>query len=348
MGHSESGNGDNYPETALLPDDGDDIEAGSVNVPFEALLDRTEWLREEFLARSFASTTFSTAGITEWTAPERVTCIILEGCGGGGGGGGGANGSTTANAYATGGGGGGGAQRQVVVVLVTPGTVYEIVVGAGGQGGPAAVSNNPGSDGGDGGDTIFREKASGTVLARFKGATGGRGGFLFVSPTRRGVVPGGAPFSAYRPVQLLWETGNETYGLLPVLSGPGAGGEGISSNLAGLPFVQPRNGSGSLEGRLGGPAGTAGTGPGASAPAGGPGGGGGASAYGSGYPGGDGGNGNGAGAGGNAPAFGAGGSAPGVGGGGGGGGGTGTSGSGGAGTPGLSGSSGVLILRPAA
>lgn len=331
----------------MLVDDGDPQTAAGINTPIEAIADGVEYATQLLEARSFASTTFSTSGIEEWTAPALVTRVQLEGCGAGGGGGGGANGGNAANSYAVGGGGGGGAQRHVTTVSVTPGTVYEAVVGAGGTAGAAAVGTGDGGDGGDGGDTIFREKLSGTVLARFKGASGGRGGFLFVSSARRGVAPGGAPFSCSRPAQLLFETDNTTMGLQPTIIYPGAGGDGVSSNIPGLPSAQARVGCGSLEGRSGGNAGIAGTGPGSAAPAGGPGGGGGASAYGNGYAGKDGGNGNGSGAGGAAPSSGGGSSAAGIGGGGGGGGGTGTT-SGGAGSAGTGGNSGILILRPVA
>jgi hypothetical protein len=40
-----AGSSATYPTTYLIPSDGDDIDAASVNVAFEALGDRTEWLR---------------------------------------------------------------------------------------------------------------------------------------------------------------------------------------------------------------------------------------------------------------------------------------------------------------
>jgi hypothetical protein len=46
MATQKTGNGAAYPASTLIPDDGDTQPAASVNVAFEALLDRTEWLRE--------------------------------------------------------------------------------------------------------------------------------------------------------------------------------------------------------------------------------------------------------------------------------------------------------------
>jgi hypothetical protein len=82
-----------------------------------------------------------------WTAPSGVTAaqIILVGAGGGGGGG-----STNVA-----GGGGGGGQVTVINYAVTPGTAYQVNIGAGGLGGQSSLtsatdvlSTLPGANGG--------------------------------------------------------------------------------------------------------------------------------------------------------------------------------------------------------
>ena len=86
-----------------------------------------------------------------FTVPTGVTAIEVVAVGGGGGGGGG-------NDVSAGGGGGGGqvVQRQV---NVTPGTTYNIAVGAGGHGGQGALTSSSDNvntqPGGVGGTTTF-------------------------------------------------------------------------------------------------------------------------------------------------------------------------------------------------
>lgn len=46
MGHQEAGDGSAYPVSFQIPDDGDSMNASSVNVAYEALADRTAWLKE--------------------------------------------------------------------------------------------------------------------------------------------------------------------------------------------------------------------------------------------------------------------------------------------------------------
>lgn len=94
-----------------------------------------------------------------WTAPRGVTRVLIEAWGAGGGGGSG-------SAAGTGGGGGGGGAYQRGVVGVTPGVIYEVILGAGGSPGVAAR-------GSDGNDSQLRQAGSGTVLFS---ARGGRGG----------------------------------------------------------------------------------------------------------------------------------------------------------------------------
>ena len=78
--------------------------------------------------------TFSTVGTTTWTCPAGVTSVQVECWGGGGAGGGVAN-----VKYILAGGGAGG-NYQVATVQVVPGTVYNIVVGAGGVGARRAAA----------------------------------------------------------------------------------------------------------------------------------------------------------------------------------------------------------------
>lgn len=93
--------------------------------------------------------TFTASGT--WTAPAGVTSAQVVLVGGGGGGGGGSQNVA----------GGGGAGGQVIVrnLTVTPGTTYNVTIGAGGQGGQGAI--NGAADvvntlpGGNGSATIF-------------------------------------------------------------------------------------------------------------------------------------------------------------------------------------------------
>jgi hypothetical protein len=100
---------------------------------------------------------FTTPGATTWTAPAGVTKIWVEVYGAGGGGGV----LAAPNGVAPAGGGGGGVAKKLMTVV--PGTLYNLVVGQGGNGGGASPSN-----GTAGGASNF---ASGAVAA-----TGGAGG----------------------------------------------------------------------------------------------------------------------------------------------------------------------------
>lgn len=143
-----------------IPDDGDDLDAASVNVALEALADRTQFLAQRGVPRCDAFTASGT-----WKCPAGVTAVLVEGFGGGGGGGGGRTASTnTAHTFA-GGSGGGGSTLSSRVVPVTPGTTYTVTIGAGGT---AGTSN--GGDGGDGGDSSLGS------LATFPGGGKGWGG----------------------------------------------------------------------------------------------------------------------------------------------------------------------------
>ena len=96
-----------------------------------------------------------------WTAPTGVNQIFILGWGGGSGGGGGAAYSAT-NGPAPGGvvsgGGGYGSSPSLVTVPVTPGTTYNVIIGAGGAGGTGGVTTRlpaNGNDGSIGSDSLF-------------------------------------------------------------------------------------------------------------------------------------------------------------------------------------------------
>lgn len=276
-----------------------------------------------------------------WTCPAGVSEVLCIGWGGGGGGGGGGFGTAGANLYATGGGGGGSSQRVSQRIAVTPGTTYNVNVGAGGSGGAGN------SFGADGSPTTLTSGAS-TLFAAAGGQGGGRG-----IPAYGGApwVSGGAPTSS---APLAIKDTQCTLAESIVQRTPGGGG-GAGTNTAG------GVGCGSIDGLPGGNGGNAGTASGTYMPGGGGGGGGGAvmdralivaAGLGNGMPagtaGGNGANGNNAGAGG-AGSVGATSSYAnsGAGGGGGGGGGCGSStgGSGGAGGSGVSGALYIIQIH---
>lgn len=123
--------------------------------------------------------TFSTAGNQTWTCPTGVTSVEVE-CWGGGGGGGGAGAP-----YNAAGGGAGGSYVQVATMSVTPGTVYNLTVGAGGAGG-TTVSNAamPSVDnGGTGGSSYFGNSVAGNPSDAQVLAVGGMGGAGNVIPS---------------------------------------------------------------------------------------------------------------------------------------------------------------------
>ena len=90
---------------------------------------------------------FTTVGSTKWTAPPGVTSVEYLVVGGGGGSGGGFDYS--------GGGGGGGGMVLTGHLDVTPGTVYNITVGDGGEGGTSIRSPVSETDGSSGGNSVF-------------------------------------------------------------------------------------------------------------------------------------------------------------------------------------------------
>ncbi len=134
---------------------------------------------------------FSTPGTTTFTPPAGVKHIFAQGIGGGGGGGRGDAGGTTATNKPSGGAGGGASTESVVPLTLTPGTSYDIIVGAAGLG-----STTYGAHGGSGGDSRIQPTTSGSVtneLVCWPGACGGTsadgtltGGFPVGGPATRG------------------------------------------------------------------------------------------------------------------------------------------------------------------
>lgn len=333
MSENYDGDPTNYPTHVRLVQDGEPASQAFLALADQDLADRTAFLHALIATVTGAPVIYVAAGPTTWTAGPNDTRVELRGWGGGGGGGGGANGiASFTDRFPYGGGGGGAPLEASVIIDVVPGTVYEILCGAGGNGGAA------GADGSDGGDTIFRVQG-GATLATFKGAKGGKGGSFTSATTDFTLSLGGAPIVQYRP--------NLTAALTAVqfqqatyCYGPGYGGEGCGAHAG----ETSRVGAASVNGSPGGAAGAPGAASG-SYWGGGGGGGGAAGPGGGGLPGRDGGAGNNAGAGGAAPFAGAGGApGSGAGGGGGGAGGCGST-AGGAATSGYNGVGGSAILR---
>jgi hypothetical protein len=150
----------------------------------EAIFVATGWQLANGAGPGLRGREFTSTLPSEWTCPPGIFSINLEGWGGGGGGAGGDRGLAMAGVTGAvgyvlgggGGGGGGGAWRSQVQVPVVPGRVYEGLAGGVGAGGLRGQWSGPVRDacpGGVGGDSIFREKVTGNVLATFRGAEGG-------------------------------------------------------------------------------------------------------------------------------------------------------------------------------
>lgn len=115
----------------------------------------------------------TSAGSQNWTCPAGVYAVYVIAAGGCGGGGGGGGGKSSFYRYAYSGVGGGSGSVSPIIfstVNVTPGTVYALTVGAGGNGGTAGEVGNAGGAGGAGGVSKF-----GTLIEA-PGGAGGAGG----------------------------------------------------------------------------------------------------------------------------------------------------------------------------
>jgi len=198
------------------------------------------------------SQTFNTAGTYSFTVPAGVTSITVQAWGGGGGGAGDASSGNIGN-----GGGGGGAYAKVNIYSVTPGTSYQVIVGAGGSAGIA--TDGPG---GAAGNSTFNTSicvAAGGLGGQVNagGGTGGSGGLSASSTgdvrnnggngatgnSSAGGIGGGGGGSA--GTAAIGNAGNNATGGAAVTGG-GAGGNG-GSNSVGLSGSAPGGGGGGAE-----------------------------------------------------------------------------------------------------
>jgi titin len=169
--------------------------------------------------------TYSIVRSYTWTAPTGITSIDYLVVGGGGGSGGG---------YDTGGGGGGGGGMVLSGTLsVTPGTVYDIVVGDGGMGGTSVRTSLPEINGSPGNDSSFD-----TIVA-----LGGSGGYA----SRHGnpSANNGGGSAAIDPTTA--SNGGNGGGSIGDGNGSGGGGGGSLGNGAnGAPSLGGAGGSGTV------------------------------------------------------------------------------------------------------
>lgn len=123
------------------------------------------------------------------TIPNDVYCVWADGCGGGHGGGGG-------DPTPGGGGGGGGAALACKGLLLsaTPGDVWTLTIGAGGNGGAA------GADGIEGGSTIITSSLFGQLLNLVAPMGGGHGrkGTASAGGAAGCTIPYGTSVDTYR------------------------------------------------------------------------------------------------------------------------------------------------------
>lgn len=295
MSDPYAGNPALFPATYPIPEDSDPPTAANVNPAFEALGDRTAFLRA-MVAHAFVPIYVELlAGGTISIPANAAPFAFLEAVGGGGGGGAGAS-NPGNDTHASGGGGGGGALLLERIVIITPGEDHAGAIGAGGGGGTyAGLGSGHGSPGGD---TTLTRVSTATVIARARGANGGRGGLEAgnTGPNYMAWGIGGAPFSLQSGLFNLEFGASTTIQSMPDLnriSAPQHGGNGITSNialhhqteLAGIGLYMA-GGSAEFNGGVSGESSTAASG---SYRGGGAGGGGGAGPYGTGGGGGNGG-----------------------------------------------------------
>lgn len=181
-------------------------------------------------AKGQTTTSFTTAGNNTWTCPVGVTSVQVEAWGGGGGAGGaGAH-------FASTGGGAGGSYVRVASVAVTPGTTYQLTVGAGGTAGAGGAANS-GASGGTGGSSYFGNTAAGNSSGALVLAVGGAGSVgnnsAGTSTTSR-TVTAGATASNSGNIPSTGAAANTagTSGATPVsnANNSGAGGAGAGSS----------------------------------------------------------------------------------------------------------------------
>ncbi len=195
--------------------------------------------------------TFTTAGNATWLCPAGITSITVECWGGGGGGGGGAP-NTAAS------GGAGGSYSQFIMT-VTPGTTYNLRVGATGTAG-----TNTGGTGGTGGSSYFGNTVAGAPAGATTLAVGGVGGngSTAGSGTALGSTTGNIGNALY-----FYAGGNGAANVGTGSSGGGGGGAGNAApggNAAGITagVGGVGGGGGGAAGSTSNGAGAAGTAPG--------------------------------------------------------------------------------------
>lgn len=162
-----------------------------------------------------------------WRCPSDVTTILATGFGGGGSGGGGG----TSN----GGAGGGGTIQSTISITVTPGSLYAIVIGAGGTAVAASTNGNFGAD------TTFNAGHGVGLTGTWSGASGGG--------TSLG---GGQPFKATGGTSTQTNAGLAGYVSVAAggwgLNGPSAGTRnftgGFIGGAIGTTSTQPGGGGG--------------------------------------------------------------------------------------------------------
>lgn len=202
-----------------------------------------------------------------WVCPGGITRVRLVMYGGGGGGGGGAGGTNQVGWFTCGGGGGAAALQTEIELAVTPGTIYEAVVGAGGPGGLGGTKGTgfggtSGANGTVGGNSIWRVQA-GSTLFTAPGGQYGSGGGITNSSSFYLIAMGGGPPGRDGNRRYIISVTDQVFGInnsrmLHFDNVPGSGGPGMSvhgDSSTALNNTSPhtlRNGVVSTQGYAGG------------------------------------------------------------------------------------------------
>jgi len=208
---------------------------------------------------ALASATFTTS--TTWTCPVGLTSVQVQ-CWGGGG-----SGGSSTNNSCSGGGGGGGAY-SAGTVAVTPGTIYDINVGAGGAATSALNSSPAAGVGGSGGNSYFSNTVSLATLVLAQGGSGGGNAIKNGNEGAGGV--GGASASGVGTTAYSGGTGGSSKNTANGAGGGGSAGTAAngntggnsSSTAAGAGGVAVTGGGAGGVGSTGSGSGTAGSAPG--------------------------------------------------------------------------------------
>jgi hypothetical protein len=180
-----------------------------------------------------------------FTVPAGVAHLQVELWGAGGGGGGGVD-DANDGIFAGGSGGGSGGYTRAVL-SVTPGSIYNIIVGSGGIGGTGTATSPTGTGGGVGQDSAITD-SSANVLAKAGGGAGGGAGQFSSGTLTVNCAPAGAGGSGTSGPNSIGRTGGSGQACTVNVGGfvgtPGAGGTPPPGSVAPL-------------GAQGGPGGTA-------------------------------------------------------------------------------------------